>query len=193
VGLTRAAIHHVRGEGAAVAAEVEIVAQDELVPPPLHAIAISWRQMLEASAGGCISDLVQMLRRLAEENLPSRIIWSVDENTDSGLVDVLPESASKLHAVRFLMEHSGHRLANTLFAGDSGNDLEVLCSDVHSVLVANASDSVREQALRLARQAGTLQALYAARGGLRGMNGNYSAGILEGLVHFMPDTDAWIA
>jgi HAD superfamily hydrolase (TIGR01484 family) len=135
----------------------------------------------------------QMLRRLAEEGLPSRIIWSVDENTDSGLVDVLPESASKLHAVRFLMEHSGHRLANTLFAGDSGNDLEVLCSDVHSVLVANASDSVREQALRLARQAGTLQALYTARGGLRGMNGNYSAGILEGLVHFMPDTDAWIA
>jgi hypothetical protein len=25
------------------------------------------------------------------------------------------------------------------------------------------------------------------------MNGNYSAGILEGLVHYLPDTDAWLA
>jgi len=135
----------------------------------------------------------QMQQRLTQAGLPSRVIWSIDDNTHTGLVDVLPENASKLHAVRFLMEHSGHTLANTLFAGDSGNDLEVLCSEINSVLVANATDSVREQALQLARDAGTTQALYAARGGLGDMNGNYSAGILEGLVHFMPETEAWIA
>ncbi len=135
----------------------------------------------------------QMQQRLTQAGLPSRIIWSVDANTQTGLVDVLPENASKLHAVRFLMQNTGHTLANTLFSGDSGNDLEVLCSEINSVLVANATDSVRAQALQLAAQAGAADALYAARGGWRGMNGNYSAGILEGLVHFMPDTDAWIA
>jgi HAD superfamily hydrolase (TIGR01484 family) len=135
----------------------------------------------------------QMQQRLAQAGLPSRIIWSVDDNTHTGLVDVLPENASKLHAVRFLMHNTGHTLANTLFSGDSGNDLEVLCSEINSVLVANATDSVRAQALQLAAAAGAEGALYTARGGLRGMNGNYSAGILEGLVHFMPDTDAWIA
>ena len=135
----------------------------------------------------------EMQQRLTQAGLPSRIIWSVDDNTHTGLIDVLPENASKLHAVRFLMQNTSHTLANTLFSGDSGNDLEVLCSEINSVLVANATDSVRAQALQLAAQAGAADALYAARGGWRGMNGNYSAGILEGLVHFMPDTDAWIA
>ena len=135
----------------------------------------------------------QMQQRLTQAGLPSRIIWSIDETTDTGLVDVLPENASKLHAVRFLIQNTGHTLSNTLFAGDSGNDLEVLCSEINSVLVANATDSVRAQALQLATEAGAVDALYAARGGLRGMNGNYSAGILEGLVHFIPETEAWIA
>ena len=34
--------------------------------------------------------------------------------------------------------------------------------------------------------------LYLAGGGLLGMNGNYSAGVLEGIVHFMPQTAAWL-
>jgi len=135
----------------------------------------------------------QLQQRLAQLGLPSRVIWSIDDNARIGLVDVLPAGASKLHAVRFLMQHTQHALANTLFAGDSGNDLEVLCSDINAVLVANASDEVRAEALQLAAQAGTTAALYTARGGLRGMNGNYSAGILEGLVHYLPDTDAWLA
>ena len=135
----------------------------------------------------------QMQQRLARHTLPSRIIWSVDETAGIGLVDVLPAGASKLHAVRFLMQHTEHAPANTLFAGDSGNDLEVLCSEINSVLVANASEEVRAQAQQLAAQAGTGAALYMAHGGLRDMNGNYSAGILEGLVHYLPDTEAWIA
>lgn len=134
----------------------------------------------------------RMMRRLAGAKLPSHIIWSIDDNKQVGLVDVLPENASKLHALRFLIDKTGHRLDNTLFAGDSGNDLAVLSSEIPSVLVANATDAVRRQALQLCRAAGTMDAFYAARGGFRGMNGNYCAGILEGLVHFMPATDTWI-
>ena len=65
VGLTCAAIHHMNGDGRRVVTEVEWVAADPDVPSPLHEVALTWRQILLASAGGCISDAVQMLRRLA--------------------------------------------------------------------------------------------------------------------------------
>jgi DNA-binding SARP family transcriptional activator len=65
VGLTRAAIHHMNGDGRRVVEEIEEVAADPDVPSPLHEVALTWRQILIASAGGCISDAVQMLRRLA--------------------------------------------------------------------------------------------------------------------------------
>jgi len=31
-----------------------------------------------------------------------------------------------------------------------------------------------------------------ATGGYLGMNGNYSAGIIEGIAHFWPEIDAWL-
>ncbi len=65
VGLTCAAIHHMNGDGARVSEEVEAIAADDHVPSPLHEVAVSWRQILDASAGGCITDAVHMLRRLA--------------------------------------------------------------------------------------------------------------------------------
>jgi hypothetical protein len=34
--------------------------------------------------------------------------------------------------------------------------------------------------------------LYVAQGGYLGMNGNYSAGILEGLAHYWPEVDTWL-
>jgi hypothetical protein len=86
------------------------------------------------------------------------------------------------------MEQLGFSLANTIFAGDSGNDLAVLASPIRSVLVANASDAVRQEARQLALNMGEIDALYIAKGGLLQMNGNYSAGILEGIVHYMPET-----
>jgi hypothetical protein len=73
-----------------------------------------------------------------------------------------------------------------LFAGDSGNDLTVMASHLPAVLVANASDEVREQALELARRNGLVERLYLARGGFLELNGNYAAGILEGVAHFHP-------
>jgi hypothetical protein len=35
--------------------------------------------------------------------------------------------------------------------------------------------------------------LYCARGGFLGMNGNYCAGVLEGLAHYIPETREWMA
>jgi hypothetical protein len=37
-----------------------------------------------------------------------------------------------------------------------------------------------------------MAAFYQAQGGFLGMNGNYSAGILEGIAHYHPDTLPWM-
>lgn len=125
--------------------------------------------------------------RLQNLDLDCSIIWSIDESRDQGLLDILPAAASKYHAIDYLLRQTGCGLDNTLFAGDSGNDIDVLSSPLRAVLVANATNEVRQQAEMLARQRGLLDALYLAHGGLLGMNGNYAAGILEGVVHYYPE------
>lgn len=134
-----------------------------------------------------------MQERLKPHNIRASLIWSIDDLTHAGLLDVLPQRATKLHAIEFLMQHKGYARECTVFAGDSGNDLPVLASHIQSVLVANARDDVRAQALAMAAESGFPQALYLARGGLLGMNGNYAAGILEGVVHFIPEAMEWIS
>ncbi|MCP5277657.1 MAG: HAD-IIB family hydrolase [Thiobacillus sp.] len=139
------------------------------------------------------ADLMARVRaRLDATGARCNLVWSVDETTATGLLDVLPARASKLHALEFLREHLGIPLDHTVFAGDSGNDMEVLESEVPSVLVANARETVRNQAVARAVGQGHGATLYLAQGGLGGMNGNYSAGILEGVAHFIPATRLWL-
>ena len=139
------------------------------------------------------SDLIARVRsRMDATGAHCNLVWSVDETTATGLLDVLPARASKLHALEFLREHLGIPMDHTVFAGDSGNDMEVLESGVPSVLVANAQDVVRNEAVARACRLGHGATLYLAQGGLGGMNGNYSAGILEGVAHFIPETRLWL-
>ena len=132
--------------------------------------------------------LARVDARLAASGARVNLVWSVDETSATGLLDVLPAGASKLHALEFLRARLGIPVERSVFAGDSGNDMEVLASGLPAVLVANAQDTVRAEAVARA-PAGSL---YLARGGFLGMNGNYSAGLLEGLVHFLPETLAWL-
>lgn len=125
--------------------------------------------------------------RLKYADINANLIWSIDQKAGLGLLDVLPASANKLHAIRFLMQQQGFGDENTVFAGDSGNDLDVLLSSIPSVLVANADDEIKA----LAEQAHK-DTLYIAGGGYLGMNGNYSAGILEGVAHYHPEVNAWL-
>ncbi len=134
--------------------------------------------------------MFDMHNRLFDHHIRASLIWSIDELAGIGLLDVLPASASKQHAIEYLMQQLDFSLENTVFAGDSGNDLAVLTSPIHSVLVANATDDVRHQAQQQALNLGQCEALYFARGGFMDMNGNYSAGILEGVAHYMPEVIA---
>lgn len=131
--------------------------------------------------------LSRMQERLVQQGVRASLVWSIDDPRQVGLLDVLPEGATKLHAIRFLMQKKRFSPARTVFSGDSGNDIPVLASDIRSTLVANASEAVREEALYMAELYGHLPSLYLARGTGPGHNGNYADGILEGIHHFIPD------
>jgi len=134
----------------------------------------------------------EMSERMRHNGVHANVVWSIDETIPLGLLDVLPASADKLHAIRFLMDELGFADEQTLFAGDSGNDLPVLASGLPAVLVRNATDEVRAAAVRAAGSGPRPDRLYLAHGGYLGMNGNYSAGVLEGAAHFHPQITSWI-
>lgn len=133
---------------------------------------------------------IEIHQRLAALGVETRLVFSIDETADQGLLDVLPAHASKLHAIEALVARLGIATDDTVFCGDSGNDLEVLVSALPAVLVANATGPVRQAARDGAGAAGTTAQLYCASGGFLGMNGCYAAGMLEGIAHFHPWTEA---
>ena len=147
-----------------------------------------------AAEGEDAKQLVDVMgQRLRAVDVRAGLIWSVDEALHRGLLDVLPERATKYHAIRFLMGHKGFSEQNTVFAGDSGNDLPALTSGMQAVLVRNAIDEVRQEAVQAVRAKGCEHRLYLAHGGFLGMNGNYSAGVLEGVAHFLPQVKEWLS
>jgi HAD superfamily hydrolase (TIGR01484 family) len=139
------------------------------------------------------SSLMSLIRhRLDAIGVRANLIWSIDELEGIGLLDLLPARASKYHALEALMTMQSFDYGETVFCGDSGNDMEVLASPIPAVLVANAQPEVREMASKLAAEAGHAAQLYLAQGGFMGMNGNYSGGMLEGIAHYHPQTLAWM-
>ncbi len=130
--------------------------------------------------------MTEMRTRLDKQGVDANLIYSTDEAKDVGLLDVLPANASKLHAIEFLQQQLDYSEEEVVFAGDSGNDLDVLTSPICSVLVANATNEVKQSAIEQAQTKGNVQSLFIASGNNINMNGNYSAGILEGVWHFVP-------
>jgi HAD superfamily hydrolase (TIGR01484 family) len=130
--------------------------------------------------------------RLSRVNVRASLIWSVDEPNGIGLLDILPERATKFHAVESLMKEHKFDLGSTVFCGDSGNDIEVMASAIPAVLVANSQADVKQLARKLADINGYGEQLYVAQGNFMGMNGNYAAGMLEGIAHYYPETIDWM-
>ena len=130
--------------------------------------------------------------RFNHAGVKASLAWSVDEPAGVGLLDILPAHASKFHAIMALMKVHGFDYSNTIFCGDSGNDIEVLVSPIPAVLVGNSQPDVRELAILLARENRLTDQLYIAKGDFAGMNGNYSAGMLEGIAHYHPQTLEWM-
>lgn len=124
----------------------------------------------------------EMQLRFTQQDWQVQLVFSIDEEKQVGLLDVIPASAGKLGAIHFLMRQLQIEDDAVLFAGDSGNDLDVLCSALPAVLVANATVEVQSEAQRRVQQDGIQSRLYLAQGRIG--NGCYAAGILEGIQHF---------
>ena len=161
----------------ALLADITLLQLQEPEKQNIH--KFSYYLPLEGDHQAIIADIEA---RLKAKNVSANVIWSVDELRHIGLLDILPASANKRHAITFLMRHDGYDDKHTIFAGDSGNDLDVLLSPIQSVLVANADDDVRA-----AVKGASPENLYVANGNFLNMNGCYSAGILEGIVHYRPE------
>lgn len=138
--------------------------------------------------------LKDKVRATLEDNgIAANLIWSRDDAEKRGLLDILPRRANKLEAIRFLTGMVELDESRVVFAGDSGNDLEPLTSGLKAILVKNAASDVHQAVMDHLSREGKTDCLYRAKGGFGGMNGNYAAGVVEGVVHFFPEATDWIA
>lgn len=119
----------------------------------------------------------QIFSAMKKEGIEVQIIYSVDPLRNLGLIDILPEGTSKLSALNFLIKHLQLDPSSVVFAGDSGNDLEVFLSGLPAILVANTPEEIKEQARLRAKEKGELEKLFFAEG-------KYAEGVLEGCQHF---------
>ena len=154
----------------------------EITKQGLH--KLSYYVSLEAEIEPII---IKIRSKLETEKIQANIIWSIDEKAQIGLLDILPISANKYHAIAYVMKNQNFTLDNTVFSGDSGNDLDVLMSPIKSILVANAHLAVKEKIQLEMNQLALKNSIYIAKGTSSKLNGNYSAGILEGIFHYFPD------
>lgn len=128
---------------------------------------------------------------LTSKNINANIIWSIETIKNTGLIDILPASANKLTAIRWLAGNIDICENSILFAGDSGNDIDVINSSISSIIVANASNEFKSLALSISQAKHTESRLYVAQGMSDEMNGNYASGIIEGVCHYIPEAEAW--
>ncbi len=131
----------------------------------------------------------EVLLREVSEKLTSigvdfEIVIHIDQDTQIGYLDILPQNASKKHALTFITKYISIDSDKVIYAGDSGNDLDVLTSGCKAILVNNATGSFKDKVKAVAIEKGSLETIYFARGDYKGLNGNYVAGVLEGLHYF---------
>jgi hypothetical protein len=110
-------------------------------------------------------------------------IYSYDSMDDKGLVDFLPDSATKQTALEYVAEEFGCDKGEVVFCGDSGNDIFPLTAGFSGVLVRNADEQLVEN-VRGAMAKNPGLKVYFAKGGFMGLNGFYTSGVLEGASHY---------
>ncbi len=111
------------------------------------------------------------------------VVYSFDSQTGKGLLDFLPQSATKLTALEYIADEFGASKSDVVFCGDSGNDVFPLTAGFSGVLVRNADDQL-VAGVKQAADAHPELKLYFAKGGFRGLNGFYTSGVIEGAYHY---------
>lgn len=110
-------------------------------------------------------------------------VYSFDSQDGKGLLDFLPDSATKQTALEYVAEEYGQPREEVVFCGDSGNDIFPLTAGFSGVLVRNADEQLVEK-VKLAMEANPALKVYFARGDFRGLSGYYTSGVIEGCYHY---------
>ena len=111
------------------------------------------------------------------------IVYSFDSQSGQGLLDFLPQSATKQTALEYVAEEHGVDKADVVFCGDSGNDIFPLTAGFSGVLVRNADNQLVSN-VKQATDANPELRVYFAMGGFKGLSGFYTSGVIEGAYHY---------
>lgn len=120
---------------------------------------------------------------LIKGKFDEEIIYSFDSQNGRGLLDFLPNSATKKTALEYLAEKFNVTHRDIVFCGDSGNDIAPLTAGFRGVVVKNADAQLLENVNKAIKQFPTLN-IYFAQGGFKGLNGYYTSGVIEGAYHY---------
>lgn len=110
------------------------------------------------------------------------IIYSYDSQSGDGLLDFLPQSATKQTALEYIAEEYGAGRDEVVFCGDSGNDIQPLTAGFCGVMVRNADDQLVAK-VQAALQENPELRIYHAKG-FDDLSGYYTSGVIEGAYHY---------
>lgn len=131
-----------------------------------------------------IKKLINKIKaRLKNKGIKAEIIDSIDVNRNTGLLDIVPQSGTKLSALNYVIKKMKIKKSDVLYAGDSGNDLLPLASGVFGVLVKNASQKTKDKLIKIATEKKLNNKIHIAKGSKK-LNGNYASGIIEAAYKF---------
>jgi len=111
------------------------------------------------------------------------IVYSFDSQSGKGLLDFLPNSATKQTALEYIADEFGANKTDVVFCGDSGNDVFPLTAGFSGVLVRNADDQLVANVKQVSDANPELR-VYFAKGSFKGLNGYYTSGVIEGAYHY---------
>lgn len=107
------------------------------------------------------------------------IIYSFDSMDSKGLIDFLPNSATKQTALEYVAKNLCVEKKDVVFCGDSGNDIFPLTAGFSGVLVKNADEQLVKNVKKAMEENPNLE-VYFANGDFKGLSGYYTSGIIEG-------------
>lgn len=128
-------------------------------------------------------EVLQAVRDRVGGKFDEVAIYSFDSQDGKGLLDFLPQSATKQTALEYVAKTCGAERKSVVFCGDSGNDIFPLTAGFSGVLVRNADEQLVENVEKARSENPELQ-VYFAKGGTRGLSGYYTSGVIEGAFHY---------
>lgn len=128
-------------------------------------------------------EILRAVEQRVKDQFDEVIVYSFDSQNGNGLLDLLPNSATKQTALEYVAEEFGANKADVVFCGDSGNDIFPLTAGFSGVLVRNADDQLVAKVKQAQVENPALRA-YFAQGGFKGLSGYCTSGVIEGAYHY---------